>query len=187
MTTTLVSSQHPVVVIGAGLAGWTTVREFRKLDAATPVLLITADSGDFYAKPSLSNVFAQGRTPAQQDGELSRMSMSSLEQAWLDHVRLSSVRLARGCSGSFISANGLVLTNHHCVRECLDQLSTPKDDFVARGFSAKADSDERQCPAMEVKFLDRAIRHEEEFVGPGYDPHIYGGDFGESFDFLPRS
>ncbi|MEO6972692.1 MAG: FAD-dependent oxidoreductase [Rhodoferax sp.] len=56
---------QPVIIIGAGLAGWTTAREFRKLDAGTPVLLITADSGDFYAKPSLSNAFAQGRTPAQ--------------------------------------------------------------------------------------------------------------------------
>ncbi len=55
----------PVVVIGAGLAGWTTVREFRKLDRTTPVTLVTGDSGDFYAKPSLSNAFAQGRLPAQ--------------------------------------------------------------------------------------------------------------------------
>lgn len=51
--------------MGAGLAGWTTVREFRKLDAETPVVLVTADSGDFYAKPTLSNAFAQNRTPAQ--------------------------------------------------------------------------------------------------------------------------
>ena len=36
---------HPIIIIGAGLAGWTTAREFRKLDASTPVLLITADSG----------------------------------------------------------------------------------------------------------------------------------------------
>lgn len=56
---------HPIIIIGAGLAGWTTAREFRKLDASTPVLLITADSGDFYAKPSLSNAFAQQRVPAQ--------------------------------------------------------------------------------------------------------------------------
>jgi rubredoxin-NAD+ reductase len=55
----------PIVVIGAGLAGWTAVREFRKLDTATPVVMITADAGDFYAKPSLSNAFAQKRTPAQ--------------------------------------------------------------------------------------------------------------------------
>lgn len=55
----------PLIVIGAGLAGWTTIREFRKLDSATPVVLVTADSGDFYAKPSLSNAFAQGKLPAQ--------------------------------------------------------------------------------------------------------------------------
>jgi rubredoxin---NAD+ reductase len=55
----------PLIVIGAGLAGWTTVREFRKLDTQTEVHLITADSGDFYAKPTLSNAYAQGRLPAQ--------------------------------------------------------------------------------------------------------------------------
>ena len=59
------TQQQSIVVIGAGLAGWTTVREFRKLDSTTPVVMITADSGDFYAKPSLSNAFAQGRLPAQ--------------------------------------------------------------------------------------------------------------------------
>ncbi|MDZ7937468.1 MAG: FAD-dependent oxidoreductase [Rhodoferax sp.] len=55
----------PLIIIGAGLAGWTTVREFRKLDPATPVVLVTADSGDFYAKPTLSNAYAQKRLPAQ--------------------------------------------------------------------------------------------------------------------------
>ena len=55
----------PVIVVGAGLAGWTTVREFRKLDATTPLTLITADAGDFYAKPSLSNALVHGKTPDQ--------------------------------------------------------------------------------------------------------------------------
>ena len=55
----------PLVVVGAGLAGWTTVREFRKLDSVTPVIVVTADSGDFYAKPGLSNALAQKRTPQQ--------------------------------------------------------------------------------------------------------------------------
>lgn len=58
-------SGAPVVVVGAGLAGWTVVRELRKLDAATPITVVTADSGDFYAKPSLSNAFAQKKAPAQ--------------------------------------------------------------------------------------------------------------------------
>lgn len=54
-----------IVIVGAGLAGWTTAREFRKLDPDTSVLLVSADRGDFYAKPTLSNAFAQARTPAQ--------------------------------------------------------------------------------------------------------------------------
>jgi rubredoxin---NAD+ reductase len=56
---------NPIIIIGAGLAGWTTAREFRKLDATTPVVMITADSGDFYAKPTLSNAFAQKKAPEQ--------------------------------------------------------------------------------------------------------------------------
>ena len=56
---------HPIIILGAGLAGWTTARELRKLDANRPVIVITADSGDFYAKPSLSNAFAQNRGPEQ--------------------------------------------------------------------------------------------------------------------------
>lgn len=55
----------PIIVLGSGLAGWTTVRELRKLDPSTPVTLITLDNGDFYAKPSLSNALQQGRTPEQ--------------------------------------------------------------------------------------------------------------------------
>lgn len=56
---------RPLVIMGAGLAGWTTAREFRKLNTTPPVLLVCADGGDFYAKPSLSNALAQKRTPEQ--------------------------------------------------------------------------------------------------------------------------
>lgn len=55
----------PLVIVGAGLAGWTTAREFRKLDTNTPIVLVTADSGDFYAKPTLSNACAQKRSADQ--------------------------------------------------------------------------------------------------------------------------
>jgi rubredoxin---NAD+ reductase len=56
---------NPIIIVGAGLAGWTTVREFRKLNTTTPVLMVTADGGDFYAKPTLSNAFAQKKSPDQ--------------------------------------------------------------------------------------------------------------------------
>jgi rubredoxin-NAD+ reductase len=52
---------NPIVIIGTGLAGYTLAREFRKLDADTPLVLISADDGAFYSKPMLSNAFAQGK------------------------------------------------------------------------------------------------------------------------------
>lgn len=53
-----------IVVVGSGLAGWTVVRELRKLDRAVPLTLITGDAGDFYSKPMLSNALAQGKSAA---------------------------------------------------------------------------------------------------------------------------
>ncbi|MBA4143699.1 MAG: FAD-dependent oxidoreductase [Nitrosospira sp.] len=57
-------SQLPVIIIGSGLAGYTVAREFRKLDAETPILIISADHGGFYSKPTLSNALATGKAPA---------------------------------------------------------------------------------------------------------------------------
>jgi hypothetical protein len=72
---------------------------------------------------------------------------------WLDNVRLSSARLAQGCSASFVSERGLVMTNHHCAHSCIEQLSTREKDFVKSGFLAKADADEVKCPELEVNQL----------------------------------
>ncbi|WP_076592257.1 NAD(P)/FAD-dependent oxidoreductase [Herminiimonas arsenitoxidans] len=55
----------PIIIIGAGLAGYTVAREFRKLDKTTPLIMITADSGGFYSKPMLSNAFAHGKQAEQ--------------------------------------------------------------------------------------------------------------------------
>jgi hypothetical protein len=73
--------------------------------------------------------------------------------AWLDHVRLSSVRLAQGCSGSFVSPGGLVMTNHHCARSCVQELSTAEKDLIALGFHARTAADELGCPELEVNQL----------------------------------
>jgi hypothetical protein len=75
------------------------------------------------------------------------------DQAWLDHVRLSSLRLARGCSGAFVSPSGLVQTNHHCARACIQQLSTAAKDYIADGFYAREAKDEVKCPDVEVNQL----------------------------------
>lgn len=72
---------------------------------------------------------------------------------WLDHVRLSSARIGGGCSASFVSSSGLVMTNHHCAHSCIEQLSTPKRDYVASGFYAKNLTDEVKCPEIEINKL----------------------------------
>lgn len=81
----------PLIIVGAGLAGWTTAREFRKLDSHTPVLLVTADSGDFYAKPSLSNAFVQQRGPAQLVNTAAVKMSESLQVTLLAHTRVTAI------------------------------------------------------------------------------------------------
>jgi hypothetical protein len=78
-----------------------------------------------------------------------------LDEAWLDRLRRATVRLEGGCTGSFASAAGLVLTNHHCVRECVQQLSTAAQDFSAKGFLARTRAQERQCASEQVSVLTR--------------------------------
>src|SRR5262245_13151344 len=75
------------------------------------------------------------------------------DRDWLDHVRLSSVRLAGGCSGSIVSPDGLVMTNHHCARSCISQNSTKERDLMAEGFYATDASREIKCPEMEINQL----------------------------------
>src|SRR3954451_23929435 len=74
-------------------------------------------------------------------------------QAWLDHLRLSSVRLNDGGSGSFISADGLLLTNHHVARGQLQKNSTAEHDYLRDGFYAAAPDQEMKSPDLEVNVL----------------------------------
>jgi hypothetical protein len=77
----------------------------------------------------------------------------TVDDKWLEHVRLSSARLAQGCSGSFVSAEGLVMTNHHCAAGCIDQLSSKEHDLTKTGYYARAAKDELRCPELEVNQL----------------------------------
>jgi hypothetical protein len=75
------------------------------------------------------------------------------DQAWLDHVRLASVRFNDGGSGSFVSPHGLVLTNHHVALGQLQKVSSSTRDYVLSGFYARTPAEELQCPDLELNVL----------------------------------
>jgi hypothetical protein len=77
----------------------------------------------------------------------------AITQQWLDHVRLSSVRLNDGGSGSFVSPTGLLLTNHHVALGQLQKNSTPEHDYVKSGFYARTSAEEIKSPDLEVNVL----------------------------------
>src|SRR5664279_6487552 len=72
---------------------------------------------------------------------------------WLDHVRLASVRLNDGGSGSFVSPNGLLLTNHHVARGQLQKNSTAEHNYLRDGFYAATPDAEMKSPDLEVNVL----------------------------------
>jgi hypothetical protein len=72
---------------------------------------------------------------------------------WLDHLRLSCVRFNDGGSGSFISSDGLVLTNHHVARGQLQKSSSAERDYIHSGFYAKTQQEEIKSPDLEVDVL----------------------------------
>jgi hypothetical protein len=77
---------------------------------------------------------------------------TAIDQPWLDRVRSAAVRLS-GCSASIVSPEGLVLTNQHCVRACLQTFSTPDRDRVAEGFFTATRAEERTCPGQTAEVL----------------------------------
>jgi Peptidase S46 len=72
---------------------------------------------------------------------------------WLDKVRLASVRFNNGGSGSFVSPNGLVLTNYHIVEDIVNEVSTPEKDLAKEGFLAKTRAEEIKAPSLELNQL----------------------------------
>ena len=72
---------------------------------------------------------------------------------WLNKVRLASVRFNNGGSGSFVSPDGLVLTNYHIVEDIVGEVSTPQKDYAKEGFVAKTRADEIKAPNLELNVL----------------------------------
>lgn len=115
------------------------------------------------ALPGMAQETPSGEYPGLETGKMWTFDAPPLEYwatrydfhptpEWLNHVRLASVRFGTGCSASFVSPNGLVMTNHHCARACIESSSQPGEDLLENGFYAAARSEERPCQGL---FLDQ--------------------------------
>jgi hypothetical protein len=76
-----------------------------------------------------------------------------ITDAWLKKVQLASVRFNNGGSGSFVSPNGLVLTNYHIVEDIVNEVSTPEKDLAKEGFVARTRAEEIKAPSLELNVL----------------------------------
>lgn len=85
---------NPIIIIGAGMAGYTLAREFRKLDKSTPLFLVTEDDGGFYSKPMLSNAFAQGKQAAQLVTQSATQMAGQLNATIITGTRVSHINTA---------------------------------------------------------------------------------------------
>lgn len=81
-----------------------------------------------------------------------RLLGTNIDQAWLDRVRLSSVKFG-GCSAGIVSGEGLVMTNNHCVASCVANLSTQAVNYAETGFTPASREEELKCPGASAEIL----------------------------------
>ncbi|MFL6208175.1 MAG: S46 family peptidase [Pyrinomonadaceae bacterium] len=94
---------------------------------------------------------------------------------WLKHVQLASVRFNNGGSGSFVSPEGLVLTNYHIVEDFVGELSTEQKDYAKDGFLARTRAEEMQVPNLELNVL-QSIEDVTTRVNAGVQSSMSAGD-----------
>src|SRR5438874_1649386 len=120
-----------------------TVTPARGLTAALLLAMVTAVHAD-------EGMWLFNHPPVKQLKE--RYGFEPTPQ-WLEHVQKASVRFNSGGSGSFVSADGLVMTNHHVGAGDLQKMSTPQKNYLKDGFYAKANAEEVKCLDTELNVL----------------------------------
>ena len=96
---------------------------------------------------------------------------------WLDHLQKSSVRFNSGGSGSFVSPNGLCITNHHVGADALQKASTEQHNYLKNGFYAKTQAEEIKCTDLELNVLmsiEEVTARVNSAVKPGMSPDAAG-------------
>lgn len=116
--------------------------------------LATLSAGLFFGAPT--SAFAEEGMWTLNDLPRERMQKSyqfDPSEEWVLHVQRSAVRLGNGCSGSFVSPQGLVMTNHHCAASCIGEHSTAGQDLLKSGYYATGKEQEKRCSGLELNQL----------------------------------
>ncbi len=119
---------QPTVILGTGLAGYTLAREWRKLDAASPLTIVTRDDGSFYSKPVLSNAFAQNKTADQLPLSSAGQMAAQLKATILTRTEVAAIDTA----ARTVAAGGQMLGYGRLVLACgADPIRVPLDGDAA--------------------------------------------------------
>ena len=118
--------------------------KFRKFFSALVLALFSLQTFNFAALAD------EGMWPFNNlpRAEIKRKYGFDITDEWLKKVQLASVRFNSGGSGSFVSPNGLVLTNYHIVEDIVGELSTPQKDYAKDGFIARTQADEKKIDGL---------------------------------------
>src|SRR5687767_14414264 len=117
---------------------------FRSLAAATAVALVAGVAAADEGMWTFDNV---------PQSAIQQKYGATLDKPWLDKLQRSITRFENGCTGSFVSPDGLVLTNHHCAMQCLTELSSATENYVDEGFNATSREGEKKCPTQMLSVL----------------------------------
>ena len=132
--------------------------------SVTRAALLCLGLGAFAAATAAAQTpAASGEYPGLETGKMWTFDVPPLEywaqrynfrpsQAWLDHARLSTARIP-GCTASFVSSDGLIMSNHHCARGCAEAVTRQGEDLLTNGFFAATRAEERACPNFVVDQL----------------------------------
>src|SRR3979409_207850 len=123
--------------------------KFRKLLCALILALFSIQTISFTARAD-EGMWTFNNVPR---ADIKQKYGFEITDAWLKKVQLASVRFNNGGSGSFVSPNGLVLTNYHIVEDIVNEVSTPQKDLAKEGFVARSQAEEIKAPSLELNVL----------------------------------
>ncbi|WP_414660494.1 S46 family peptidase [Horticoccus sp. 23ND18S-11] len=145
-----------------------------KLPSSLPPLVATVASLTAFVAPSAQADEGMWLFSAPPRAQVKAKYGFEMTDAWLQHLMKASVRFNSGGSGSFVSANGLVITNHHVAADDLQKISDEKNNYLRDGFLAKTPAEEKKLVDLELNVL-QSIEDVTTRVNAGIPPGATGG------------